>query len=279
MKTVLAITMLFATLLVITSPHACAQQVSSIVITIGSDGIVYVEINGTVEVGVNSFECPVEPISATIEVLMDSEVAPAIYYNNSILVVSNDNRSARITYIANVTFENGRASFYYNSMREATLIVPPNILLLPENLTIMDAYLRDNRLFLRFKGPSTISFVVTEEADGQTLKPPSAPPTIIPAPLIGVEVALYVAIAVAAVVAIVAMKKKRGSRLATYLDEVDKAIIERLRKHGGEALQGLLYRELGLPKATVWRHVKKLEKMGYVSIERIGRDNKVRLLK
>lgn len=276
------ITTMLLTVLLMTIAQAYAQQVSSIVITIDPSGVVYVEINGTIEVGMNFFECPVEPILATVTILIDGESAPLIYYNNSFLVISNYNKPATITYIANTTYEDGRVSFYYNSTMEATLVVPPNVLLTPENLTLIDASVRDNKLFLRLRGPSTISFIVSEVVGGR--EPAYAPSnqtlTIILTIPVGAEIALYVSVVVIAVVGVViAVRRRRSKILTTYLDEVDKAIIEKLRKHGGEIIQSLLYKELSLPKATIWRHVKKLEKMGYVTVERMGRDNRVRLSK
>lgn len=271
--------LLFTVLLVISISCVYAQTCEpDVVITIDSNGAVYVELNSTAELGVNFFECPVEPILATIEASVDDEPVPTIYYNNSIVVVSSKIGSIKVSYIANVTFEGGVVSFYYSLAREATLIIPPNIILMPGDLTLIDARVRDGKLFLRFKGPGNISFVVGETGKlGPEPSPaPSTPTTV---PLIGLEMILYAVIVVAALGAIVVVRKRRREPLATYLDEVDKAIIEKLRKHGGETLQSALYKELSFPKATVWRHIKKLEKVGYVTVERIGRDNKVKLLK
>lgn len=277
----MSLSIMLFTILLITISQTCAQQTSDIVttITINSSGVVYIEIKGYVQMGINFFECPVEPISATIEALLDNEPIPIIYYNNSIIVVSNGNGSATISYVANVTIEDGKSSFYYNSTREAILIIPPNVLLTPESLTLIDAFVKDNKLFLKLKGPALISFVVSKEAGEPGTITPTTPPTSTTTIPMGAEIALYLAIIAVTIGAIIALKKRRSKFSATYLDEVDKAIIEKLRKHGGEVFQGVLYRELSLPKATVWRHIKKLEKMGYVVVERMGRDNKVRLLK
>lgn len=280
-RRVISFVMLLA-LLLMSLHQAYAQQVNDVMttITIDPSGVVYVELRGEVKAGMNLFECPIEPIPVTVEALLDGRSIPIIYYNNSIIVVSDSDGLAVVSYMANVTIENGRISFYYSSLREATLIVPPNVLLTPESLTLIDAFIKDGKLFLKLKGPTLISFVVSEEVSKpDTITPPTSTHITIP---IGVDVVLYVGVIVALIAVagmVVASRKRRGKLLSAYLDEVDKAIIEKLRRHGGEVIQSVLYKELNLPKATVWRHVKRLEKMGYVAIERIGRDNKVKLLK
>ncbi len=63
------------------------------------------------------------------------------------------------------------------------------------------------------------------------------------------------------------------------LNEVDNQIIEALRNFGGELYQSDLQRLLGIPKTTLWRHIRKLAEMGIVEVVKEGRANKVRLLK
>jgi len=245
--------------------------------TIDPRGVVQVSMTASVEPGISSFECPVEPILATLSVSIDGDLAPAIHYNNSVIVVSDRSGCVTISYIANATIEDGEIHFWYGSTREATLVVPPNVVLtsLPEIL--IKAYVGDDRnLRLVFKGPCTISFVV-----GEWGQAPAAPTALPPSYLLWYAVA---ALAVAALAALVALARKaarrvRGGLVSTaYLDEVDKEILERIRKHGGEVVQSVLYKELDIPKATLWRHVKRLEKLGYVAVERVGRDNRVKLL-
>ncbi len=59
------------------------------------------------------------------------------------------------------------------------------------------------------------------------------------------------------------------------LDEVDELILRKLREHGGTMLQSQLQRETGLPKTTLWRHVNKLEKLGYIKVIREGKSNRL----
>ncbi len=94
-------------------------------------------------------------------------------------------------------------------------------------------------------------------------------------------------IAAAAVVAVLTILKRRkgaGTEVVEvvpeeYLDEVDKEILRKIEERGGSALQSDLLRDLRLPKATLWRHVRRLEKLGYLEIKREGRVNRLILKK
>ncbi|RLG06107.1 MAG: hypothetical protein DRN59_03550 [Thaumarchaeota archaeon] len=63
------------------------------------------------------------------------------------------------------------------------------------------------------------------------------------------------------------------------LSELDYAILALIRDNGGDMLQGKLQSELGIPKTTLWRHIKKLEKLGYLKVIKEGTFNRLILLK
>ncbi len=75
---------------------------------------------------------------------------------------------------------------------------------------------------------------------------------------------------------------KRARKIAVKLEElpyVDRLIIEELNVRGGSAFQSELIRSLELPKTTVWRHLKGLEKEGLIEIKKIRGMNHIRLRK
>ena len=63
------------------------------------------------------------------------------------------------------------------------------------------------------------------------------------------------------------------------LDSTDRLILEKLREAGGSMYQSELQKATGLPKTTVWRHVRRLAELGYVRVEREGKYNRVVLVK
>lgn len=70
---------------------------------------------------------------------------------------------------------------------------------------------------------------------------------------------------------IIFLLKKRKEAISYYLTEEENAIIDILKKRGG-AYQSELVEILNLPKTTIWRHLKRLEKMGKIKI--IKKENK-----
>ncbi len=93
----------------------------------------------------------------------------------------------------------------------------------------------------------------------------------------GLELAAVAAVAVAAAAAAVALARRRGGRSERPLSEVDYKLIRYLRSRGGVALQRDIVRDLNLPKTTVHRHLRKLERYGIVEIRKVGNLNQVRL--
>jgi len=122
---------------------------------------------------------------------------------------------------------------------------------------------------------------------------PAASPTTTPQESKGSSVLpLAALVAVVAVVGgLVALRRSNfrsgGNSLAaeprvvssTALDEVDRLILRKLEEHGGSMLQSQLLRETGIPKTTLWRHVRRLAEQGYIRIEKEGKSNRLTLLK
>ncbi|MEM2542807.1 MAG: dTDP-4-dehydrorhamnose 3,5-epimerase [Candidatus Korarchaeum sp.] len=60
-------------------------------------------------------------------------------------------------------------------------------------------------------------------------------------------------------------------------DQIEESILRELRERGGEITQADLTKALNLPRATVWRRLRRLEREGLVSLERRGNVTVVRL--
>jgi uncharacterized membrane protein len=98
-----------------------------------------------------------------------------------------------------------------------------------------------------------------------------------PAIIVGLIVIVIVMVA-----AILAYSKSRGRGMPGEdhtLTKLDRMILESIENAGGSILQGELQAALGLPKTTLWRHVKKLGKLGYIQIVKEGTLNRLILLK
>lgn len=250
----------------------------TVLLRVSPEGVVYVNLTAPVEPGLNVLECPVEPIVVTLEALLDGTHIPVVYYDGAIAVVADREGTVMVNYVANISVEDSVAVLRYGSDSEAILVVPPTVVLLalPQRLT--EARLEGNMLVIRFRGPANVSFV--------TVPPPVQTPTAPqpPRPEHPLPPSLMYALAIVIVLAGVAgglltRRRSIAGAEALHLSAVDNAILEALRKHGGEALQSVLQKELGIPRTTLWRHIRKLERLGYVAVERVDGVNKVRLLR
>jgi uncharacterized membrane protein len=99
--------------------------------------------------------------------------------------------------------------------------------------------------------------------------------------------AAYLAAAGAAALLAVAaaslyIRRGRNPRLdqqGTELRPDDVKVIEFLSEKGGKALEPEIRTRFALPKTSAWRQIKRLERLGFVKVTKIGSQNQVELLK
>ncbi|MCS7102958.1 MAG: winged helix-turn-helix transcriptional regulator [Candidatus Korarchaeum sp.] len=77
--------------------------------------------------------------------------------------------------------------------------------------------------------------------------------------------------------ALLLLSRKVSSKGVVRDDDVEGSIIKELRARGGEVTQAELTKALNLPRATVWRKLRKLESEGIIALERRGNATLVRL--
>jgi uncharacterized membrane protein len=101
----------------------------------------------------------------------------------------------------------------------------------------------------------------------------------------GIGTAAYVA-AVALVVALAALLLFLGNRRGrkvdpnnTELRPDDIKVIEFISEKGGKVLEPEIRMRFALPKTSAWRQIKRLERLGYVKVTKIGSQNQVELLR
>jgi len=167
------------------------------------------------------------------------------------------------------------------------LALPPNATVTYISRLPDSVYTRGGRLVLEFPpGPVAVSYVVlyaAPERPGGAAPPAPQPPSGQPPSAQpsggwppGLLYVLAGAAAVAAALALV-LARRRGRPLVAELGEEDRSILEALRRMGGGAFQSELQRELGMPATSLWRRVRRLERLGYVVIEKRAGRNYVRL--
>lgn len=237
-------------------------------VTINSDGIVMVNTNITVAEGLNQVSLPIEPIPETITIKQDGKDIPPIYYKGTLIIPVEKAGTVRVEYLANVSVHGGKIVLGIGNV-DVILKVMKGVVLLSMPDNVIEAKTKNGILILRFTGPTEISYTIT--------KPPAEeiPETQLQFPMLPFPIWMILLSILAIIIIIIAIIFLR--RKPKELGHLDKAILDILREKGGKALQTELITELKIPKTTLWRHVKKLEALGYIEIEQIGRVNVIKL--
>lgn len=263
---------------------------------IKNNGVAYVVIVGNVSVGLNSFTLPITPVVASIETYVNNELVPSIFFEDTIYVPSSSAGTATVMYLANTTISNGKISVKIITNDTVRLVVEPQVILLTMPEEILSAYVEDKTLIMMVKGPLIIDYTITTETEEMKTAETTGNETTTTTVLTkGIEEAnksinmngitgQQALIAVTASVIGIAflvlalksrIKEEKLEIELEELDDVDKTILKKLSELGGSVLQSELQRITGIPKATLWRHVVKLKKLGYIEISREGKANRL----
>ncbi len=255
--------------------------ISTVMVTIDVNGVVYGTVSGEVLGSLNEISLPTHPIPASVEVYVNDTMIPAIVVNNTVYVPARGKSTFTIKYISNTTASNGVFKVDIVSKDTITLIIAPNVVLLSMPEKIINTYYLDDNLAFVFEGPVTIEYTVKE-----------APPTDNgAAPLIPSYLNLRFLVIIAALVIGIGLliyfyryRKRSKLEFDEYalkeLDDVDMSIINTLKSTTSKTMyQSDLQRVLRLPKTTLWRHIRRLERLGYVEIVKENRRNKIVLKK
>uniref|UniRef100_A0A7C4FFT4 Winged helix-turn-helix transcriptional regulator n=1 Tax=Ignisphaera aggregans TaxID=334771 RepID=A0A7C4FFT4_9CREN len=278
----LALLILATALLNSASIHAYAIK-STVYIYIDVDGVVHVNLSYRLSQGLNDVELPTQPIITSINVEVDGRELPIAYNHitNSVVIISEAEATCIVSFIANATINENRLALNLSGKYMYRLILSPNIILLtlPNNITDIGAI--GDLYYIDFDEGKDVQLLYIVKPRISETTAPSKPPTAnVSLPLQVVIVALGVGTAGVSAFFLLKVIKRRSEEESEVLSELDIAILKSVEKKGGAALQSELQRDLhSVPRTTLWRHVRKLEKLGYVRIEKVGQQNRVVLVK
>jgi len=172
-----------------------------------------------------------------------------------------------------------------------TLNTPYNLtVFLPEKSTVI--YLNhvpttisteDSRTVLQlFSGQWEISYVLPVVPPKPSPSPP--PPTLPPLPI--PPEYLIGSVLIIAVVGGFLLLRRRGPPevediLKTHPDlrAEDREVVQFIAERGGKVLEAEIRERFNLPRTTVWRLAKRLEKMEIVTVKKVGLQNQIELRK
>lgn len=262
---------------------------NSIAILINEHGVALVEMQIHLSDGLQIIEAPVEPIPETIIAVVNGELIPVIYENRTLYLFMHKSSPVSISYIANTSMVGSVFHLAIEINTTVTITVPIlNIVLLTAPREIVSYRREGDTLILTIRGPQELRYTIRPPQtipatptptprDTHTTPQPTQSPTKQPDYTLWIFTAGFIAAAAVGILAIY-IKKRRG-RITETLSNVDITIIKILDAKGGSALQSELQSSINIPKTTLWRHIKRLEKLGIIRIEKVGLQNKITLIK
>ncbi|MBP1448737.1 MAG: winged helix-turn-helix transcriptional regulator [Thermoproteus sp.] len=254
-----------------------------------ANGTVLLLFNQTVAASVLALQLPSPPLSMPV-VKLDGVPIPAVL-NGSVLQVPVAGRSlVTVMYVPRVKAVDGLLTFNVTD-GDYVIWVQGGVLLLPY-LRILNFTYVNNTLIAVAKGPGQIAYALQGGSPQPTITTtttvasqsatPSAPSQSTAAaassstqsnaavgapaqPNLLAVLAYAVPAAAAVVIALLALRRR--SRTAAELSDTDRAIMAYLRRRGG-AYESEIARDLGIPRTTVFRAVRRLEQRGVVRTEK-----------
>lgn len=272
------------------------------VIEILPSGLACVRVNATVKPPV-IYNITLHGIPQYLTVI--DENRNPLYYTISggkIHVYVLNSTFINITYFTNITRIEGVV--YHTEITletKALLILPLNstvvyISQLPERIITVDSklglILKPGQYIIEYTlykptppkpkkpTPTKPTKPVTKPAKPPATTKPTAPPTkpAKKAPKISTTLIVTIILIVAIVGLIIAVYRLKGRPKPVYygyggLDTLDITILDTLRSYGGIMAQSDISRILSIPKATLSRRIRKLEKLGLIEVRRVGNRN------
>lgn len=233
-----------------------------------SGPIIYMYINYSSGPGSLLIDLPIEPMGDSIEIIYGNATS-AIYmgYLYALILTNSSKGYIILKYngvdttdsegLKNIEIRNVSWASYIDLVvdrRTQIRGLPPNTLEIEEG-----GYIR----YRIYSLEDTISIQI------------SSPRNNIGFELIGLLVGIPT-IGVAATYYAILTRRRRFSA-KDRIDAVDREILKVLREiGGGEASASRIQELTGLPKTTLWRRLRKLERLGYIEIYKVGRRSIIR---
>lgn len=306
---VFALTAVFFLALGSTSTRVFAQQefsVESLVLTVYRDGVVQVDerldLNETVpQVSVDLLKLPVDQV-----MVLDENDDPLSFEITDSVIVINTLGSIRVTlqYLTSALTEKIGPMWGLDvSLKcDATVELPDQATLVYMSAPPTSLTTKDGKLVLALSPGSwqinySLPLVITPTPGVSPTPTPTPSPTPTPAPTptptpiptpapTVVPLEYVVAGAAVATIAVVggfaAWKIRTGRPLVeeeVRLRRDDREVLQFIADRGGKVLEVEIRKKFLLPKSSSWRQVRRLERLGYVKVSRVGLQNRVELIR
>lgn len=280
-----------------------AQQIedSQIELMVLDDGFVHVEYKLTIN-NITTLDIPLigTPDENLIILVIDESGTPLAYEinktDNTISIITLESKEVTISYYTQtITFKEGETwTLNLTAPFDTKITLPPNSLVTKISpLPVLVDAKGDQPIFTFNPGNIEIKYIIlypqpekltkpaTNQTQSQTSKETTTTqpsqttePTKTPQEnnKFNMTYVVVIIIAIGAIVTILVALKMKGKSFED-LSEEDQEIIKAIEQLGGEAFQSDIQKLVNLPTTTLWRRIKKLEKLGYLRVEkRYGRN-------
>lgn len=281
-----------AVILALLLTTSLVQQGLSIVdrsiLTVYRDGIVNVYIEASVDELEPYIILPLFSSRDKIDnVLAMDEEGEVLDYdygeNNTIIVYTLGARLVRLEYDTSglTSMEHGLWTIKFTAPFNLTIILPEGSTIIYINRLPEAIKPRDGRIELTI-GPGeweiTYEIPITPPTRPPSQQPTPTPPVPPTAPITWDHLHyIIVGVCVICAALITAIIVKRG-RLAKGLSDEEAEVLRFIRERGGRALEAELRERFPyIPRTTMWRLIRRLEKKGIVRVRKVGLQNLVEL--
>jgi len=278
-------------LLLLFAPAAFAAQ-QSLTLTVYSDGYVYVTQVLPVDSKATSVQVPLLSNEVSNLVATDQNGAPLSYGlgpgETNLTVYTLGATSVTLRYETNsLTGKNGTVwTLTYTARYNATVVLPQFSTLISASGTPYSINETDMSPEVTLSpGTWKVSYgvpvgaVTTTVATSTSGTPGGSPGQTSAEPVEMIEVAIVVVVAVAGGLSIMWWRRRRGGPPGGELRPDDAQVLNFIREKGGRALELEIRTRFALPKTSAWRQIKRLERLGYVKVTKVGSQNQIELLK
>ncbi|GAB6945483.1 helix-turn-helix transcriptional regulator [Vulcanisaeta sp. JCM 14467] len=285
--------------------------ITILIYLLGNGSLVSINVTTMQSTALLNITLPVKPLEPTGPIVVQNSsgsAIPAILIGNHLIIPVFGNGSFIIKYIPYVAqTPSGYLVINVSSPYTVNLFVGNNVLIteLPISSIVNFTKVSNGIILQIAPGNYSIGFMpelsVTTVTNKTTTMPTSVSNTSTTtaitntsttseitktSPNLGLTPYYVVFIVIAAVAAILAysfVTRHRGAEASPVIVEglnpTDREVLKALIDMGGEAYQADLQRRLNIPKATLWRAIRRLENSGYVQVIKEGRVNKIKLVK
>ncbi|ADN50488.1 helix-turn-helix transcriptional regulator [Vulcanisaeta distributa] len=249
------------------------------IITLYSNGTSTVSLNTTLTGEFVTLQLPVQPQSY-IEVLVNGSVTAYVINGTSIIIPVLGTANVSIVYVPRVFVENNFVGINVgNSTVE--IVIPSNILIANITLSLINMSMVNNELLITARGPG--EFLYTIMPMTKTTRVMTVTNHLINFEVLMVIIIAIIIIASTSYVLVIGRRKttkgETTHQAALNLNDYELSILKYLKSRGGSAFEVDISRDLGIPRTTVWRSVRRLEGLGFVRITKVEGKNMVILIR